>query len=134
MVVGDSDRERAVGELREHFASGRLTLDEFTSRTERALAARSRSDLRGALAGLPLTPDYLLERGRAFASIFGRFAALVVFTTAYLVFCLILVLALGLTLLIHGASPIALLAILAVWLVPTYLLTRLWHSPNRAPR
>jgi hypothetical protein len=131
VVVGDSDRERAVAELREHFASGRLTLDEFTSRTERALAARSRSDLRAALSGLPLTPDFLLERGRAVTSVFGRFAALVVFTAAYLIFSFILVLALGLMLLIHGASPVALLAILAVWLVPTYLLTRLWHSGPR---
>jgi len=133
-VVGDQDRERTVAELREHFACGRLTLDEFSKRTERALAARSRSELRAALAGLPLTPDYLVERGRAVASIFGRFAALVVFTAAYLVFCFILVLALGLTLLIHGASPIALLAILLVWLVPTFFLSRLWHFPGRAPR
>jgi hypothetical protein len=134
VVVGDPDRERAVAELREHFAAGRLTLDEFSRRTERALSARSRSDLRAALAGLPLTPDFILERGRTVASLFGRFAALVVFTAAYLVFSFILVLALGLTLLIHGASPVALLAILLVWLVPTYLLTRLWHFPNRAPR
>jgi hypothetical protein len=133
-VVGDQDRERAVAELREHFASGRLTLDEFSKRTERALAARSRSELRGALAGLPLSPDYLLERGRTAVSMFGRFAALVVFTAAYLVFCFILMLVLGLTLLIHGASPIALLAILFVWLVPTLFLSRLWHLPSRAPR
>jgi hypothetical protein len=134
VVVGDSDRERAVAELREHFASGRLTLDEFSTRTERALAARSRSDLRATLAGLPLTPDHLVERGRAVASMFGRFAALVVFTAAYLVFSLLLVLALVLTMVIHGASPVALLAFLGVWLVPTYLLSRLWHLPGRASR
>lgn len=133
MVVGDTDRERAVAELREHFASGRLTLDEFSSRTERALAARSRPELRAALAGLPLSPDYLLEHGRAVVSIFGRFAALVVFTTAYLIFSLMLVLVLALTLLLHDASPVALISILAVWLVPTYLLSRLWHSGARHP-
>jgi Domain of unknown function (DUF1707) len=131
VVVGDSDRERAVAELREHFASGRLTLDEFSQRTERALAARSRPELRRALAGLPLSSDYLLDRGRTVVSIFGRFAALVVFTAAYLVFSFLLVLALVLMLLIHGASLVALLALLAVWLVPTYFLSRLWHSGLR---
>ena len=60
-------------------------------------------------------------------------AALVVFTAAYLIFSLILVLALGLTLLLHGASAVALLAFLGVWLVPTYLLSRLWHSGARHP-
>jgi hypothetical protein len=133
VVVGDADRERTVAELREHFASGRLTLDEFSTRTERALAARSRPELRAALAGLAATPDQLLERGRAVASVFGRFAALLVFTTAYVIFSLVLVLVLALTLLLHGASPVALLAILAVWLVPTYLLSRLWHSGARHP-
>jgi hypothetical protein len=131
VVVGDSDRERAVAELREHFASGRLTLDEFSSRTERALAARSRPDLRAALAGLPMSPDYLIERGRAAFSFAGRLAAIAVFTAAYLVFCFVLLLVLALMLLLHGASPVALLAILAVWLVPTYLLSRLWHSGAR---
>lgn len=133
MVIGDADRERAVAELREHFASGRLTLDELSGRTERALAARSRTDLRAALAGLPVSPDYLLDRGRAVVSAAGRMAAVAVFTAAYLCFSFLLVLVLGLTLLLHGASAVALLAILAVWLVPTYLLTRLWHSA-RPPR
>lgn len=133
MVIGDADRERAVAELREHFASGRLTLDDFSSRTERALAARSRTDLRAALTGLPMSPDHLVERGRAVFSAAGRVAAVAVFTAAYLCFSLVLLLTLALTLLLHGASSTALLAILVVWLVPTYLLTRLWHSA-RAPR
>jgi hypothetical protein len=133
VVAGDSDRERAVAELREHFASGRLTLDELTGRTERVLAARSRADLRAALVGLPVSSDYLVERGRAVAATFGRVAALVVFTAAYLIFSLVLVLALVLTLVIHGASLVALLAILGVWLVPTFLLSRLWHSGARHP-
>lgn len=120
-------------ELREHFASGRLTLDELSSRTERALVARSRGELRSALAGLPVSPDYLLERGRAAVSVLARGAALVVFTAAYVIFSLILALALGLTLLLHGASAVALLAFLGVWLVPTYLLSRLWHSGARHP-
>jgi hypothetical protein len=38
----------------------------------------------------------------------------------------------ALTMLIHGISNGALVAFLVVWLVPTYLLSRLWH--RRPPR
>jgi hypothetical protein len=34
----------------------------------------------------------------------------------------------ALTLLIHGASGLALAGFLLVWLVPTYLLSRLWRG------
>jgi hypothetical protein len=37
---------------------------------------------------------------------------------------------LALVLLIHGASNTALLGFLAVWLVPTWLLSRLWRRPR----
>ncbi len=53
---------------------------------------------------------------------------LVVFTGAWLMFSLVLVLVLGLTALIHGASAPELAAFLLVWLVPTYLLSRLWRG------
>jgi hypothetical protein len=44
----------------------------------------------------------------------------------------VLLLVFGLTLLLNGASGTALVGFLLVWLVPTYLLSRLWHRP--APR
>jgi hypothetical protein len=56
-----------------------------------------------------------------------RGAALVVFTGAYLMFSMTLLLVFALTLLLQGASGSMLLAFLLVWLVPTYLLTRLWR-------
>jgi len=40
-LVGDLDRERAASSLREHYARGYLTLDEFSRRTGRVLSARS---------------------------------------------------------------------------------------------
>ena len=58
---------------------------------------------------------------------------LVIFTGAYLLFCACLLVVLALTLLVDGASDATLVGFLVVWLVPTYLLTRLWHRrPSRA--
>ena len=134
MLAGDSERERAAAVLREHFVRGRLTVDELSTRTERVLTARSRGDLRAALAGLPVFPDLreLVVQGRVMKEAALRVVALVVFTGAYLAFSLSLLVVLGLTVLIHGASNAELLVFLLVWLVPTYLVSRLWHRrPTR---
>ena len=122
MFAADQDRERAAAALREHYVRGRLTLDELSARTARVLRARTREDVRGALAGLPVMFDVSLA-----ARSVARGAMLVVFTAAYLVFCFALLLVFGLTLLIHGASAPELVGFLVVWLVPTYLLARLWR-------
>ena len=131
MLAGDGERERAAATLREHYVRGRLTVDELASRTERVLVARSHGELRTALAGLPLLMDGdLAARGRAVARAAGRAVTLAVFTAAYLLFCLALLIVLGLTLVIHGASAGELVGFLVVWLVPTYLLSRLWRRPR----
>ncbi len=52
-LVGDRDRERAVAALREHFAEGRLPLDDFITRCDAALRAQTQADLRRALRDLP---------------------------------------------------------------------------------
>ncbi len=54
---------------------------------------------------------------------------LVVFTGAYIVFSFVLLLVFALTLLLSGASGTALVGFLLVWLVPTYLLSRVWRRP-----
>jgi class 3 adenylate cyclase len=51
--VADADRDRAVTQLREHVVEGRLTLDEFSERVGRALAARTRGDLEAVMVDLP---------------------------------------------------------------------------------
>ena len=51
MRVSDADRERVCALLREAFAEGRLTTEEFHERTAAALAAKTDADL------LPLTAD-----------------------------------------------------------------------------
>lgn len=54
--VSDQQRERAAIELREHFAAGRLTQDEFDERVQRAYGARTEQQLRALLADLPRLP------------------------------------------------------------------------------
>jgi class 3 adenylate cyclase len=51
--VADADRDRAVAQLREHVVDGRLTLDEFSERVGRALAARTQGDLGAVMTDLP---------------------------------------------------------------------------------
>jgi Domain of unknown function (DUF1707) len=54
-LVADSDRSTAADELRQHYDSGRLTLDEFESRLAEVHGARTRGDLERALRQLPRT-------------------------------------------------------------------------------
>lgn len=133
MLAADSDRERVETALREHYVGGRLTLEEFADRAGRVLAARSRAELRGALSGLPALPDVddIATPIRSAARVAIRGALLVVATGAYVVFSLMLLFVLGLALLFGAASAAVLVVFLAVWLVPTVLLTRLWHTRPR---
>jgi hypothetical protein len=51
--VSDDEREHVVGVLQKAIGLGMLTLDEFTERTDQALAARTRGELNTVLADLP---------------------------------------------------------------------------------
>jgi Domain of unknown function (DUF1707) len=51
--AGDADRDRVAEQLREHFAAGRLTQEEFQDRLEATYAARTFGDLAPVLADLP---------------------------------------------------------------------------------
>ena len=115
-LAGDVDRERATARLREGYAGGHLTLDEFSRRTGRVLTARSRWQLRQSLVGLSrqplLAPVHELVR--------------VVVTGAYLVFTLVLGLVLAVAVIL-GASTSTFVVFALVWLVPTYLFSRVWR-------
>lgn len=69
--VGDADRDRAVTQLREACAEGRLTLDEFTQRVDIAFRATAGAELDTVLADLP--PSELAEGSprRWIVGIFG---------------------------------------------------------------
>ena len=51
--VGDVERDAAAAELGEHYAAGRLTIDELHERLGLVLSARTRADLTHVLADLP---------------------------------------------------------------------------------
>ena len=51
--ASDADRERTVLALREHSAAGRLTLEEFSERADRAYAARTFEELEAIGRDLP---------------------------------------------------------------------------------
>jgi hypothetical protein len=118
-LAGDLDRDRATARLREGYASGQLTFDEFSRRTGRALSARSRWQIRRSLFGLPAPP--LVDSVRLAA----HDLVLAVVTGAYVVFTLVVLAALALTLLIHGMSVSAFVAVLLIWLVPTVWISRM---------
>lgn len=51
--VSDAERMHVVGVLQKAIGHGMLNLDEFTARTDQALAARTRGELNSLLADLP---------------------------------------------------------------------------------
>jgi hypothetical protein len=51
--ASDADRDRAIIELREHTAAGRLTLEEFSERVDQAVAARTLAELQAVRSDLP---------------------------------------------------------------------------------
>jgi hypothetical protein len=51
--VSDAEREGVAAQLREHYAQGRLTLDELNERLDRAFAAKMRTDLSDVTSDLP---------------------------------------------------------------------------------
>jgi hypothetical protein len=53
LLVSDADRARVVGELRGHYETGRLTLEEFQQRLDEAQSARTDSQLQNVLRQLP---------------------------------------------------------------------------------
>jgi Domain of unknown function (DUF1707) len=121
--VGDHDREHAASRLREQYARGYLTFDELTRRIGRVVSARSRRDLSRALSGL--APERTAVRPVSQPAL--RTAILVFSIGAYLVFTFTLLLLLGLVALVQGTSGAELVVFLLVWLVPTYLVVRLWR-------
>jgi Domain of unknown function (DUF1707) len=51
--ASDADRDHAAAQLREHYAAGRLSLDECQERVSATLAARTFGDLAALSADLP---------------------------------------------------------------------------------
>jgi hypothetical protein len=56
MRIGDADREATAAILREHFAQGRLTLDEFITRLDATFTASTYAEIAHATRDLPDLP------------------------------------------------------------------------------
>lgn len=52
-LIGDAERGRLVAELNEHYAAGRLTLEDLRRRAETVMSAAYLDEARAALAELP---------------------------------------------------------------------------------
>ena len=51
--IGDAERERAAADLGEHFAQGRLSVDEHAERLEQVWVAKTRAELVPLFRDLP---------------------------------------------------------------------------------
>jgi len=51
--IGDAERERAAADLGEHFAQGRLSVDEHAERLEQVWVAKTRAELVPVFRDLP---------------------------------------------------------------------------------
>lgn len=56
--IGDTEREATAASLREHYARGRLTLEEFQLRLDAVFAAKTNVDLAKVTADLPYASQY----------------------------------------------------------------------------
>jgi len=84
--ISDADRERATAVLRDAYAEGRLSAQEFHERTDRALVARTAADLAPLTADLPapapapMGPDP--ARRRELRKIWTAWASMAILLTA----------------------------------------------------
>ncbi len=53
MRIGDAERNQIAEQLSKHYSDGRLDAAEFQERLDKAMSAKTRSDLSGLLADLP---------------------------------------------------------------------------------
>jgi hypothetical protein len=121
-LVSDHDREAATVALRNHYASGRLTLSELNERVRIALTARRRSDLASALRGLPWRDRFDLHGRRTGMIRRGLFLAKV--AAAWMTVNLFLLFAFAAVAVLHGLSLLQASLLPVAWLVTTLLAIR----------
>jgi hypothetical protein len=76
--IGDAERDEAATQLSEHFVAGRLTIDEFNERLDRALTAKTADHLSRIMTDLPKLhrPRPVPARRPGEHSLAARYAAL----------------------------------------------------------
>ncbi len=90
--IGDAERDAAMAQLREHFAAGRLTLDELTDRIDSALTAKTQRQIDSLMADLPRPPRPVRARPerRVPQQDAGRFLVLALMLFAFATWILIM--------------------------------------------
>ncbi len=120
--VGDADRDAIAAQLREHYADGRLTLDELNERLDQTFAARTTDDLNAVMRDLPHVPRSVplvastesgwdsgsgySRRSRPFAA----FAPAMALVWAFVILGAVMLFGLG-----GGDRPLAIVVLLAVF-------------------
>jgi len=123
--IGDADRDAIAAQLREHYADGRLTLDELNERLDHTFAAKTTADLDAVMRDLPHVPRPVgaplvgsttgsgwdsgsgySRRGRSF----GAFAPALGLMWAFLILGALMLFGLG-----GGDRPLAVVVLLAVF-------------------
>ena len=67
-AVTDAGRDAATAQLREHYAAGRLSLDQFQDRLDEAYRAQTARELAAATDGLPHLARVIPSRSTAGAA------------------------------------------------------------------
>jgi hypothetical protein len=112
-LVAQAQRDHTVATLRDHYLRGRLTVEEFGVRAERALSARTSAELRTALRDLPLLAD-AVARGRVAVRVAAYLAVL---ASLWMVGSIVLLVGLAVALAV-GAGAVA-LAVTLLWALLT---------------
>src|SRR2546423_5853744 len=76
LLVSDADRARVSSELRTHYESGRLTLDEFQERLDEAHGARTEAQLERVMRQLPTRRPTVNPRDTRWRSLALQYALL----------------------------------------------------------
>jgi hypothetical protein len=141
-LVGDADRDRALGLLRSHYAEGRLSVEELVDRVELLAGARTTRDMRIALRDLPhgrveseLLPRLVALRsspaGEAVARRIARIALATTMLVLWLSVSVVLLGALAVWQLAEGPSAEAATIFALAWVAVTWLSWRIWRGRAR---
>lgn len=134
MLVADTERDRAVGLLRQSYAQGRLSVDELSERVNQALLARTHWELGSALDGLPGARSPLIAAARAhpLARSVGHAVSRAVLFVAlgFLWFSAssVLLTAYAVSAVIDGSSLTESLVFLLLWLLLSWGVWRAWRA------
>ena len=141
-LVGDADRERGLARLRLYYAEGRLSVEELVDRVELLAGARTTREMRIALRDLPhgrveseLVPRLVALRASPVGEAVARRVAKLVVAAALLAFwlsaSLVLLGALGISVLVTGPSSETAAVLTLVWVAVTWLSWRVWRARAR---